>query len=140
VIAVVDTSVVVRVILGEPDPLPCWGAWEQAFVSSLVRTEFYRVADRLRLEGRITDQDRVQVTRDFDIFWSTCHKVFPDERILNRAAGSFPTVLGTLDAIHLSTLLLLEPHLGNSLTMLTHDQQLAVAATACGVEVLGVSA
>lgn len=138
-IVVVDTSVVVRVLLKEPEPLAVWGGWEKAYVSSLVRTEFCRVADRLRLEGRITDQDRVQLTCDFEIFWSTCYKVFPNERILERASGAFPTVLGTLYAIHLATLLLLEPQIGTSLTLLTHDQQLATAAVACGVEVLGVS-
>jgi hypothetical protein len=102
-----------------------------------VQTEFYRVADRLRLEGRISDEDRAQVSRDFGIFRSTCHEVFPDAHILKRAAGSFPTVLGTLDAIHLSTLLLLAPRFRAPLTLLTHDQQLAAAATACGVPVLG---
>ena len=136
---VVDTSVVVRVLLGEPHPVPCWGKWDQAYVSTLVQTEFYRVADRLRLEGAFTDHDRVQVARDFDLFWSTCHKVFPDARILKRAAGSFPTILGTLDAIHLSTILLLENQLQESLTLLTHDRQLAAAAAACGVEVIGAS-
>lgn len=47
----------------------------------------------------------------------------------------FPTVLGTLDAIHLSTLLLTRVQTGLNLILLTHDLQLARAGVAFGVVV-----
>jgi hypothetical protein len=43
--------------------------------------------------------------------------------------------LGTLDAIHLSTLLLTRVQTGLNLILLTHDLQLARAGVACGVVV-----
>jgi len=55
--------------------------------------------------------------------------------VLNRAADPFPTVLGTLDAIHLASALLWIEEKGEALTLVTHDQQLAIAARACGLDV-----
>lgn len=134
--AFVDTSVVLRFLLGQPDTVDCWGRWEQAFVSELMRTEFYRAVDRLRLEGEIGDSDRVQLGLDFETVYRTCHRVAVGEQALARAGQPFPTVIGTLDAIHLATLLLIEQGTGLKLTLLTHDQQLARTALACGVDVL----
>jgi len=44
--------------------------------------------------------------------------------------------LGTLNAIHLATLLQLRQDLDLELTLLTHDDQLARAALASGVKVI----
>lgn len=132
----VDTSVVLRYLLGQADVVDCWGQWEQAFVSDLIRTEFYRTIDRLRLQGEITDADRVQLGLDFVSFFRTCHRVPVGEKVLARAEQPFPTVIGTLDAIHLATLLLVQQATGHEITLLTHDLQLARAALACGVPVL----
>jgi predicted nucleic acid-binding protein len=49
-----------------------------------------------------------------------------------------PTVLGTLDAIHLATALAVKDALSIALRLLTHDKQLAVGASAVGLEVDGV--
>lgn len=60
-----------------------------------------------------------------------------DPEILNRAEQPFPTLVGSLDAIHLSTALLLRgevPDLG----MATHDTELGQAAKAMGFTVHGV--
>lgn len=135
-IVFVDTSVALRYLLGQADPVGCWGKWEQAFVSELIRTEFYRVLDRLRLQGSIGDADRVQFGLDFETFYRTCHRVPVGEKVLGRAEQPFPTVIGTLDALHLATLLLAQQGTGLEITLLTHDEQLARTALACGVDVL----
>jgi predicted nucleic acid-binding protein len=49
-----------------------------------------------------------------------------------------PTVLGTLDALHLATALEVKRALAPKLVLLTHDEQLARAARASGLAVLGV--
>lgn len=135
-IVVVDTSVVLRVLLGQADPVACWARWERAYVSQLVHTEFHRTVDRLRLEGILDDAERVRVALNFETFWRTCHRVPVSAAILTRAAEPFPTVLGTLDGIHLATVLLIRQNLGVDPTLLTHDDQLARAALASGVTVL----
>ena len=53
--ALIDTSVIVRVLLGQANPISCWGKWKRAYVSQLVHTEFHRAIDRLRLEGHLDD-------------------------------------------------------------------------------------
>ena len=59
-------------------------------------------------------------------------------RVLERAADPFPTMLGTLDAIHLATAQLVREGTGD-LSMATHDVQLAVAAQAVGFRVHGAA-
>ena len=49
-----------------------------------------------------------------------------------------PTELGTLDAIHLATALLWRDQTQTQLVMATHDTALALAATAHGLQVVGV--
>ena len=58
--------------------------------------------------------------------------------ILQRASEAFPTVLGTLDALHLATALMLREKMKIQLTFLTHDVQLGLAAQSVGFMVEGV--
>ncbi|MGA0332479.1 MAG: type II toxin-antitoxin system VapC family toxin [Kiritimatiellia bacterium] len=131
-----DTSAVLRVLLNQQEASSHWGKWGKAYVSELMRTEFFRTLDRLRLQAHIDDTDRAQVARDFETFWITCYRVPLSRQILKRAADPFPTVLGSLDAIHLSTALMVESSENIRVHLLTHDQQLARAALASGVSVL----
>lgn len=132
-----DTSVVLRVLLGQSNAINCWGEWGSAYVSGLMRTEFHRTADRLRLEGKITDGERGQLTADFNSVWATCYQISFDARVLQRAAEPFPTIIGTLDAIHLASALLLQAQLNKPVLLLTHDRQLARGAAASGMQVRG---
>jgi hypothetical protein len=61
-----------------------------------------------------------------------------DRNILARAAEPFPTVLGTLDALHLSSALAIRPQV-RDLVFATHDRELALAASAMGFAVVGSS-
>jgi len=59
--------------------------------------------------------------------------------VLERAAQPMPTTLGTLDALHLATALLLRERGSTSeLVIATHDQALGLAARAHGFEVVGL--
>ena len=58
-----------------------------------------------------------------------------DSPILERAAEPFPTVVGTLDALHLASAVFARGGLPD-LRFATHDRGLAVAARAMGFEVL----
>jgi predicted nucleic acid-binding protein len=57
-------------------------------------------------------------------------------RILERAAEPFPTMLGSLDAIHLASALMVQDGF-EDLSLATHDQELALAARAVGFRVHG---
>jgi len=133
-----DASVVLRRLFGEPDALEQWSQIDEAYASRLMPVELGRVIDRARLAGDINDvqvehlvQEAQRVTRSVEILDLS-------EAILARATGPMPTAIGTLDAAHLATALELAPTIDGTLIVATHDAQLARAARASGLEVIGV--
>lgn len=134
-----DTSVVLRRLLGEPDGLKPWGGWDRVYTSVLTRVEFFRVIDRLRLESRINDAERVALQERFSIFWQTAYRVPLSDSILIRAAQPFPTVVGALDALHLTSALAVRASGVIEMSVLTHDKQLGRAAASVEFPVRGVA-
>jgi uncharacterized protein len=63
--------------------------------------------------------------------------MFLTRPILRRAALPMPTVVKTLDAIHLASALLFQERTGDSLTFATHDLQQATCARALGFKIIG---
>jgi predicted nucleic acid-binding protein len=137
VIVYLDTSVVLRILLQEPEPVEIWGEWEKAYSSALWRVEALRTADRLRLSQEISDTQLAQLVRDIQIAHET-FSIHPlTNRILQRASETFPTVVGTLDAIHLATALSIR-EIEKLDLLLTHDSQLGTAARSLGFAVMGI--
>ena len=137
-IAYVDSSVILRIVLGQPDPLDAWSRIERAVASELVRVECLRTIDRARLAGLLGD-DEVAVRRSglLDLL-DGMELVGLEAGILGRAADPFPTSLGTLDALHLATALAIRDELP-AMSFATHDRSLANAAAAVGFEVHGLT-
>ena len=54
--AYVDSSVVLRVVLGELDRLPSWHRIDLAVSSELVRVECLRTLDRARIQRTLADE------------------------------------------------------------------------------------
>jgi len=135
-IVYLDTSVVLRVLFREPDPLPVWGRWKFAYSSSLLRAEALRTVDRLRLTGHLTDEEVADLNAEISVVCESLLTVPLTESIMRRAGESFPTVLGTLDAIHLSTALAIHEYKQVD-SLLTHDTQLATAARSVGFRIQG---
>ena len=133
----VDTSVVLRILLREPNPVAIWGQWNRAYSSALWRVEALRTVDRLRLNHEISDSEVAELVREIKIIHETfaIHPV--TNRIFQRGSETFPTVVGTLDAIHLATALSIRE--SESIDhLLTHDSQLATAARSLGFDVMGL--
>jgi len=131
-----DTSVVLRYLFNEPNPVSCWGRWNEGYASRIWLTEARRTIDRLRLEGRFGDEAVARLQKSLRTVHETLHVVAVDEAVLSRAEESFPTVLGTLDAIHLASALAVRSRVGVD-RFLTHDHRLAVAAASMGFTVEG---
>jgi predicted nucleic acid-binding protein len=137
-IAYVDSSVLLRVALGEPGRLAEWGEIELGVTSELALVECLRTVDRLRLRLSLSDEEIAR--RHEAVFELLDHlDLVPLERaVLDRAAGPFPTGLNTLDALHLATALAWQLGEGRRFDrLLTHDVELGRAARACGFAVLG---
>jgi len=138
VIAYVDTSVLLRVALGQADALPEWRQVDRGVTSALTRVEGLRTLDRLRLRARLADAEMARRRAIILQLLDSLELVEVDSQVLDRAAQPQPTELGTLDAIHLATALLWRETMGAELVMATHDVALATAAQAHGFRVVGV--
>lgn len=138
--AYLDTSVVLRLVLGEPDPLAGWRDLDRAVTSVLTEVECLRTLDRLARSGALTDADaasrRVAVYSMLD----AVERVGITEPILRRASQAFPVPLGTLDALRLATAMTWRDVRSMPLAMATHDRTLALAARAIGFDVIGARA
>ena len=137
-IAYLDSSVLLREVLGQPSKLKEWTQIKTGVASALVEVECLRTLDRLRLRVGLSDQELADRREVVYRLMDKLALVEPVGTVLNRAAQPLPTPLGTLDAIHLSTAMLWRELRGEDLVMATHDQALATAARASGLRVIGV--
>jgi len=137
-IAYVDSSVLLRVALGQPNALPEWRDIERGVSSALVTTESLRTLDRVRLRVNLSDIEVARRRATILSLIDSLELVEIDSVVLERAAQPMPTELGTLDAIHLASALLWKDALGADPVMVTHDKALALAAQAHGLKVLGI--
>jgi len=136
-IAYLDSSVLLRLVLRQPGALKEWSSVEEGVTSALTQVECLRTLDRLRVVERIPDE--ALASRHEAIFGllATLAVVDVAGAILDRAAQPLPTALGTLDAIHLATAQLWRERTGSDLTMATHDSALATAARSLGMSIVG---
>ena len=137
-ISYVDSSVLLRIVLGQADHLFEWETIERGVTSALTEVECFRTLDRQRLRSLLTDE---QIANRREVLFRSLHNVDVvelDRLVLARAAQPFATILGTLDALHLATALLWKDREAPDLVFATHDTALARAARAHGMRVVGV--
>lgn len=136
-IAYLDSSVLLRVVLGQRDALKEWGRVTQGIVSALAEVECLRTLDRLRsaqgFANEVIAEQRDAVYRLLEAM----EIVEFTHPVLSRAAQPLPTALGTLDAIHLVSALLWKEQARKDLSMATHDVAFTVAARASGLRAIG---
>lgn len=137
-IAYLDASVVLRLVLGEPERLANWAQVEEAVASALTEVECLRTLDRLALAGSLSDDEVAARRSAVYRLLEAVEVVDVGRTVLRRASEPFSTPLGTLDAIHLSTAICWRDARQMELTMATHDKALAMAARAAGLVVVGV--
>jgi predicted nucleic acid-binding protein len=132
----VDSSVLLRVVLGEPRRLREWSRITTAVSSEVLRVECLRVLDRLRIARALRDRELarrrgtlLEILEGFDL-------VRANRAVLERASEPFPTSIRTLDAIHVASALLARSRYA-ALRFATHDDELATAAVSVGMRVLG---
>jgi predicted nucleic acid-binding protein len=138
-IAYVDSSVLLRVALRQPDAVPEWRQIQQGVSSALIITESLRTLDRLRLRADLADVEVASRRATILRLIASLELVEVDAVVLDRAAQPMPTELGTLDAIHLATALLWKEMSRVDLVMATHDDALGLAAQAHGLTTLGIT-
>jgi predicted nucleic acid-binding protein len=138
VIAYLDSSVVLRVVLGQRGSLREWKAVETGIASALLEVDCVRTLDRLRLLEGIAEGEIARRREAVYRILEALTVIEPTRPILARAAQPLPIALGTLDAIHLATALLWRERSDADLVMATHDAALGLAARAVGFRVIGL--
>jgi len=137
VIVYLDTSIVLRALLGQGTSLKKWGQWKAAYSSELLGLEARRVIDRLRLELALDDDGVAQAQQTLLEIEKGIGHILLSRLVLDRASLPMPTVVKTLDAIHLTSALLFQERREEKLVFATHDTRQAIGAQALGFEVIG---
>jgi predicted nucleic acid-binding protein len=137
VIAYLDSSVLLRKVLGQRGELHGWASIRIGLTSARAETECLRTLDRFRLRAGLADREIAPRREMVFRILERLDVIDVTAAVLARAAQPLPTELGTLDAIHLATALLWRDQRGGELVMATHDGALATAARASGLVVVG---
>jgi predicted nucleic acid-binding protein len=137
VIAYLDTSALLRLVLREPGALDELLSAQALVSSELLAVESMRTLDRLRLQGALSAQEAAERRAAVSEWLEAVDLVLLRQPVLARASEPLPTPLGTLAALHLATALLWRDRTSRGLVMATHDRDLALAARSFGIEALG---
>lgn len=136
-LAYVDSSVILRHILGEPAAFHGLDKFEKIYSSSLLTVEVMRTLDRMRIHHQWPDAEVALRVKLYGSIANHIHFVDLTPDVLERAAASFPTPIRTLDSLHAATFLLLVEELDGKWCFVTHDTRQADAITASGHTVVG---
>ena len=133
----VDSSVVLRHILnGDPALGAAASSSDVVGSSDLLVIECQRVLQRERMAGHLDDRQYSETVLLLEAILERLTLIEIGPAVKRRAAGAFPTVIGTLDAIHLaSALLWQETEPGTDFRILTQDRQLALCARSLGLRI-----
>jgi predicted nucleic acid-binding protein len=137
VIAYIDTSALLRIVLRESGALDDLRAYDSLVSSELIAVESARTIDRLRIQGSLAAAEAAERIRVVNEWLEAVDLVLLRPAVLSRASEPMPLPIGTLDAIHLATALTWRDRVGPLSEMATHDTTLGAAARAFGFNVRG---
>lgn len=137
-IAYLDSSVILRVVLEAPARLPEWGLLKRGVISRLAETECMRAIDRLRFSGDLTLESSALRREIVLKVLDRLEIVELTAAILRRAGQPMVAPLKTLDAIHLASAELWRETRGEEIAFATHDRALGLGARASGFRVMGL--
>jgi predicted nucleic acid-binding protein len=137
-IAYIDTSALLRIVLREPGALDDLRNYDGLVSSELIAVESARTIDRLRLQGSLTAEDAALRLRTVNEWLEAIDLVLLRTTVLSRASEPMAMPLGTLDALHLATALIWRDRMGSLPTIATHDMTLGLAARSFGFDVRGI--
>lgn len=139
-IAYLDSSVLLRIVLREPDRLAKWEQLTVPVTSVLTRVEMARTMDRNAVLQTASESELAEKRAEIADLLRRISAIALDDRVLEEAARPLPVALGTLDAIHLASAVIYrakQPRNERPIFFATHDKQLATAARALNFEVIG---
>lgn len=136
-IVYLDSSIVLGMLTSQTNRWKDWGRWEKAYSSALLYLECRRVVDRWRLKGTFDEQRATHAGEELRRLRRVITRIALTPSVIERASLPMPTLVKTLDAIHLATALMLRERLQHDVIFVTHDAQQATAARALNFETAG---
>ncbi|MCX6363050.1 MAG: type II toxin-antitoxin system VapC family toxin [Actinobacteria bacterium] len=137
-IAYVDSSVILRFVLQQPDTLTALLDFDERVTSFLAEVECMRAIEAARLLRRLSTDESGERRQLAYKHLRRMRRLMPSLSILRRAGEPYPVALKTLDAVHLATALTWRDRRAPDLVFATHDHQLGRAALALDFEVIGL--
>ena len=135
-IAYVDTSVLLRCILEGDVALHQAFRVDRTITSELILIEARRVLERHRMNSALDDEKMAEASSRLMEVYASFEVWALSDAIKARAAGPFPTVVGTLDALHLATALAgIGTDAAATLALYSYDRQMNLCAKALGLAV-----
>jgi len=137
--AYVDSSVLLRIVLEQPDALAEWPQISRGITSDLMRVECCRAFDRMARNGEITDDEYSLKLAEVDGILATMIVLDITPEVLRAASQRFGVRVDTLDAVHLATAAEYRAADPTEVAPIfaTHDTTLATAARHIGFDVIG---
>ena len=136
-IAYIDTSALLRMVLREPGALDDLRSYDALVSSELIAVESARTIDRLRMQGTLSMDEAAERAAAVNEWLEAIDLELLRPPVLSRASEPMPMPIGTLDPIHLATALIWRDRVGPLPELATHDGVLGTAARAFGFEVRG---
>lgn len=136
-IAYIDTSALLRIVLREPGALDDLRSYDGLVSNELIAVESARTIDRLRMQGNLSMDEAAERAAAVNEWLEAIDLVLLRPPVLSRASEPMPMPIGSLDAIHLATALIWRDRIGPLPELATHDGVLGTAARAFGFEVRG---
>ena len=130
----IDSSALLRALFHGTEDLKGLEDYAKAGSSELILIECSRVLERYRLENLVSDDQLAEAREALRIVTDGLFLIELSAGVKRRAAESFPTVIGALDAIHLASALLWrqgEPE--EILVLFSYDRQMLTCARALGL-------
>ncbi len=136
--AYVDSSVILRKLLRELDKVVSFANYERIFTSEITEIECMRALNRVKFEQQISEDELVERYQELNHRYRGFEIIKMNPDVLKRTKEAFPISVKTLDAIHLSSLLITKAAIfpNAQWTFISHDQKQNNAALALGLEIL----
>lgn len=137
-IAYVDSSVLLRFILDQPDPLSDLLRFDSRVTSLVAEVECLRGVESARSRGQLTGDEAADRRRVVYAQLRRMRRLAVSLSIIRRAGEPYPLPVKSLDAIHLASALFVRDREAPDLVFATHDQQLGRLAAVMDLPVIGL--
>ena len=134
----IDSSAILRSLLGQTGALEEDEPYSNVVTSVLAEVECLRSVDRFRIRERLDDVRAAALREGVFRLLEGVETIEITRSLLRSASHQMPTLLSLVDAIHLTTALSWRERVDEDLTFATHDRALATAARGSGLPVIGV--